>query len=84
MKHVRTLDQWIDLTRGGTVGLSDEQVRRIASRCLDAEANGCMSSIWHEAAAELGTPCRCARCEPPKGPPSPYGLRRVLRTMRPR
>ena len=82
MKNVRTLDQWIDLTRVGTIGLSDEQVRRIASRCRDAEASGRMSSVWHEAAAEFGKPCRCAKCEPPKGPPSPYGLRRILRTYR--
>jgi hypothetical protein len=82
VKNVRTLDQWIALIRRGIVGLSDDQVRRIASRCLDAEASGRMSSVWHEAAAEFGKPCRCAQCEPPKGPPSPYGLRRVLRTYR--
>lgn len=65
----KTLQQWADLTRAYTTGMSPEQIVDIALVCFETEQAGSFCGVWHAASLVCKSRCPCARCNPkaPKG-----------------
>jgi len=58
-----TFDDQVHLVWTGTTGLKEEDVHKIARKCIEARDRGENSSVWHQTALHFGTVCHCQPCE---------------------
>jgi hypothetical protein len=61
-RKMKTLDQWFDLARASIRNVSDDNARRIAWLCFDAEQSGGKAATWHASSIIHGHKCNCVDC----------------------
>ncbi len=62
MESPSALAVWEHRVRCSTRGYSEDQIRKIAQLCYEAEGDDPPPSVWHMAAIVDGHKCNCARC----------------------
>jgi len=58
---MKTLKQWLDLTRA-SINTSSENHAKIAWFCFADEQSGGQPATWHASAAIHGHKCQCFNC----------------------